>query len=435
MQLSKWAERALNGHLSYNEKGMSLSKADIQGLIEKATPESETLEFKRELPAKGTDVDPWSKGSDRIGDYARDRLLKEIIALANTSGGRLIIGIDESDEEPARAKEIRPIQRCALLAERLAQQIDSLVDPVLPIMKTYAVPLGAEDGVVVIDVGRSPQAPHRHSTTGQVFVRRGTRTATLGMREVQDLTLLRFIGQMPAKAELERLAKEWAKRVSVHASAFPGIGYSVRIAVVPTLGGLNLDDLRGRTEWQGLWVDTRVGDLETEHQLAWPISGMNEAPCLGGVLQYIAGHQAVSRRIFRSGSVQVESTWQLEAGPSTVFSPWVLMPLASALWAWEGYKSLTNAVGVEATVECDVRTWGDDFQFGVHNPATRYLNRTYPLPPGGIEVRGHSYTTRDDIPGLFFGVARDLHNACGADLTAHSFSLRSIGTHRFVSPG
>lgn len=410
---------------------MTLTKADLQTLVEKATPESETLEFKRELPAKGTEADPWVKGADRIGDYARDRLLKEIVALANTTGGRLIIGVDESDEHPARAREIRSLPRCALLAERLGQQIDSLVDPAIPIVRTYSVPVDGEEGVVVIDVGRSSQAPHRHGTTGQVYVRRGARTATLKMREVHDLTLLRFIGHTPVKDELERLAKEWAKRVSTHATAFPGVGYSVRIAVVPTLGGLSLDELRGRAEWQGLWVDTRVADLDTEHQLVWPISGMNEAPCLGGILQYIGGHQSVARRIFRSGSVQVESTWQLDAGPSTIFSSWVLMPLASALWAWEGYKSLTNAIGVEATIECDVRAWGDDFQFGVHDPATRYLKRTYPLPLEVIEIRGHSYMTREELPDLFFGVARDLHNACGADLSPNSLKLRAIGTHRF----
>ena len=56
---------------------------DIEALIANAASESTTLEFKRDLPG-GT-------------DDAKREFLADISALANTSGGDLLYGIEEQD--------------------------------------------------------------------------------------------------------------------------------------------------------------------------------------------------------------------------------------------------------------------------------------------------------------------------------------------------
>src|ERR1035441_2198211 len=61
--------------------------ADIEALIANAASEGTTLEFKRELPG----------GSDD----AKREFLADVSALANTSGGDILYGIDEEDGSAA----------------------------------------------------------------------------------------------------------------------------------------------------------------------------------------------------------------------------------------------------------------------------------------------------------------------------------------------
>lgn len=74
--------------------------SDIESLIESKIPEGEQVEFKEELPARDRS-DPWMSGRDKIGDRAKNELLKEAIAFANGHGGVLLLGISESDTKPA----------------------------------------------------------------------------------------------------------------------------------------------------------------------------------------------------------------------------------------------------------------------------------------------------------------------------------------------
>ena len=90
--------------------------ADINRLIQEKVIEGIHIEFKESLPSrKGND--PWIEGKDKIGDYARNEILEEIVAFANAYGGVLCIGIIESDDTPAYAKGINAIPKCKDLAE------------------------------------------------------------------------------------------------------------------------------------------------------------------------------------------------------------------------------------------------------------------------------------------------------------------------------
>jgi predicted HTH transcriptional regulator len=60
-----------------------ISAADIQELIDNAVCETTTLEFKQELPGGGDD--------------AKREFLADVSALANTSGGDLLYGVEEDN--------------------------------------------------------------------------------------------------------------------------------------------------------------------------------------------------------------------------------------------------------------------------------------------------------------------------------------------------
>src|SRR6266851_7153866 len=94
-----------------------LTREDLETLCAKKWPESQNVEFKRGLSAENG-LDPWYKDG-KVGDYAKRKLFREIVALANSSGGRLFLGVDESTEKPPVAENLSPIPRCHDLAESL----------------------------------------------------------------------------------------------------------------------------------------------------------------------------------------------------------------------------------------------------------------------------------------------------------------------------
>ena len=83
-------------------------------------PESENVEYKREL----SQGEAWASRLE-LTDLSKRKLFKELVAFANTSGGRLFLGIGETPDKPPRAEEIYPVPRCGDLADRLEQALAS----------------------------------------------------------------------------------------------------------------------------------------------------------------------------------------------------------------------------------------------------------------------------------------------------------------------
>lgn len=172
----------------------SLIAADIDQLCADQAAEGTELEFKSDLPNRaGRGADPWHAGGG-IGDYARNEIAEEIIAFANTFGGAVCVGIDETTDHPKRAKAPRPISRVHELARRLRQAVHDIIDPPLPVLEAIGVECGpsAGAGIVILRVPPSRRRPHRHLVSKEVFVRRADETARIPMREIQELTIQAF---------------------------------------------------------------------------------------------------------------------------------------------------------------------------------------------------------------------------------------------------
>ena len=179
--------------------------SDIISLIDSEVPEGEQVEFKESLSTKGGSNDPWMVGKNKIGDQAKDALLKEAVGFANAYGGAVLLGIGESEAKPPVAARIVPIQRCADLVERLKLVFRDRVEPQLPRIDIFAVPTEGESGVVIIRVGRSRLAPHRVTRTLVCPIRRSDRCEEMSMREIQDMTL-------NVSRRLERLERRLSER-------------------------------------------------------------------------------------------------------------------------------------------------------------------------------------------------------------------------------
>jgi hypothetical protein len=167
----------------------ALTPDDIDRVWKEELRESDVVEFKEALSAKNG-RDGWHDGANKIGDVARDKIINEVIAFANAHGGTLILGIEETDDKPPRAKRVSPIPRCADLAGRLALMLRDLIEPPLaPFPAVVPVVMDGNAGVVALQVTASRNAPHRHSSNLESYVRRGEHTQRMTMREMQDLTL------------------------------------------------------------------------------------------------------------------------------------------------------------------------------------------------------------------------------------------------------
>lgn len=85
-----------------------LTFAEVEALVADEVAEGQMVEFKADLPARSAAHDPWHDNQERIGEKARNELLSEVIALANSDGGHLVLGIAESDAAPPVAARITP---------------------------------------------------------------------------------------------------------------------------------------------------------------------------------------------------------------------------------------------------------------------------------------------------------------------------------------
>ncbi|MDN2669780.1 ATP-binding protein [Janthinobacterium sp. SUN026] len=143
----------------------SIDENYLRQLCEDACPESETLDFKRQLPSKA--------------DHDKTEISKDICALANSEGGVIIYGIDEKD---GVASLICPItsETADSALRRIAQTTDSGIEPRVPSVRTRAIDV--EGGyVVVIRVEASYDGPHcvRSNSNRRFVMRNGTTTTDM----------------------------------------------------------------------------------------------------------------------------------------------------------------------------------------------------------------------------------------------------------------
>lgn len=161
----------------------TLTRTDVESVI--GWPESLQVEYKRDLPGKDGRPDPWLTGG-KVADFAKEKLFKEIVALANTSGGHLVIGVAETKEGPPTADGISPIPRCVDLAERLEASAQS-IDPPIPVLLVRGIQTAdGGSGVVLFRIPASRAAPLR-SIDRECYIRRGTHSVPIDMRGIRDL--------------------------------------------------------------------------------------------------------------------------------------------------------------------------------------------------------------------------------------------------------
>lgn len=118
---------------------------------------------------------------DMKTESGKKELAKDIIAIANSQGGRghLVIGIED------KTKRVVGIDHDDYCEERVQQILSNRSDPPINIRVEYITYEGKE--LLVITVFRSYKKPHQMRQTGAFYIRRGSTTDTASRQEIAEM--------------------------------------------------------------------------------------------------------------------------------------------------------------------------------------------------------------------------------------------------------
>lgn len=150
----------------------------FEQLVREQQEEGLYLEFKTLV---GTSAGSLTKEDRRL-------VAKAICGLSNAEGGLLITGIATKKVDGLdTACALQPLADVAALRNRLASAIPEMLNPVPSAIAVDAIPADqAGSGFLIVQVPRSPAAPHMSIPHHQYFRRRADSTTVMEHGEVRD---------------------------------------------------------------------------------------------------------------------------------------------------------------------------------------------------------------------------------------------------------
>ena len=410
-----------------------IGTAEIQALIDSEVPEGEQIEFKKEPPGEEGKSDPWMDGG-KIGNYAKNRMLKEVVAFANAYGGVLVIGIDEdrSGVEPAVASEIRPVPRCKALADSLKLVFRDRVEPQLARIDIAGIPTKDDgSGVVIIRVGKSRLAPHRVTRTLICPIRRADRSEEMTMREVQDMTLNVSRGLQGMKERLSERSERFQEEFSRIESREDKFG--IRLTAVPVADEIRIDSVfrqgtivkRFDMSWRAIVQRIPNGERSLKDPPDFPSSfwqpllrgarAERDAP-IPGFLPSYNGY----REIYCDGLVELGLVSLADERAYLLDPDWPIVMFANvALWA-DHVRKQEDVPTLEYAVEVETRNLGNA---GFVSKPASYWRLS---PPKLVNAKFPTYPLNDseEIVALLARFYRDFWNSMGKDAGDVDFAFR-----------
>nr|WP_233285659.1 ATP-binding protein [Bradyrhizobium acaciae] len=387
------------------------------------------MEFKGTLPFVPTRGQPaavadrWIEKGDRVGEYARDQVLSELVAFANADGGTLVLGVHETKDEPRRAERLEALPNCEELAKRFLDAAEDVVEPRLPSIEIRAVAASdAGDGYVVMRVGKSLAGPHRLTTTREFYVRRGERASKMNVREITARTLeLARIGDRieavfaerheAAGAAYQTLLRgssgkptDWVKPLLVRVTAMPTIPQNIPIV----------------TQRPDLWWIGRGFTMSVdgnEYKCSYPARSFNQRPSVrlrSLVCDVADQEEGISRLVRADGLVEFRlihpARAAMRGSDSRVYFSWIISLVVGAVAQVECLRTQLAWDAVEYGLEAQIWStpplgifWNDDgYSSG--------LSLRADLPLG---LPRYSLASGEDYDVLIATIVRDLMNSCG----------------------
>lgn len=404
--------------------------SNVQGLIDTEAIASGLLAFKRE-PTGGK----WAAEA-KLNDKARDGLLRDIIAFANTHGGTLHIGIEASDETPRRAKALNAVPRVVDLAERLGRAIRDCVEPPLtPSLTTLVTDEASGAGVLTVEVEPSPLAPHWNRNERRCYRRIDADSVEMSMLDIQSLALDRAATAADRDALFARRSAEAHTQLHVLRDdqgcrlkgwqpelAFPP-AYFIRGTVAPVMP-LRLAapitrrrDLRLTT--RPVYVVPQIPCVDQARPLAW--YGGAAADLFRPALREWRYDQAATapgsryRQTIGDGGV-IESLYLHTPAPPDVAKlpiDYLFTIALSLLFQAERLRTLTGHAGLPFELDVEIGTIGD---VGVDYFAEGARPGSLRFNAGTVRFPRYLVGAPSGFPAIADLLQMDVHNALGHHL-------------------
>lgn len=291
----------------------TITEADLQRLVDEGQGEDLQLEFKQELPGNSDD--------------GKKEFLKDVTAMANSSGGDIIYGIREdrsNQDEAGRAAELVGLGASGIGADAaklwMTGLLNSSVEERILGVAIRDVQLSTGGYALVIRVPKSWNAPHvvSHRNHWRFYARNSAGVYPMNVSELRAAFLLTdTLTQRLEEFRRERLREiteniypalsdtmNWAglkpsnskatrtSALVIHLQAFDSVkpGYAIDVADASNAGGERLElcggsgEPRRRLNFDGLHVSNNDGYLQVYR------SGVTEEVNLGELTNDIDGN-------------------------------------------------------------------------------------------------------------------------------------------------
>ena len=398
----------------FGKRPSDLTQEDIELLIKEQVQEGSQIELKVALPArKGQDA--WVSGEQKVGDYARNELLAEVIAFANAHGGWLFVGIKETDDHPKRAKDVAPLRNCAELADRLRLMCRDCIEPQVPVLEVAGIPFDEDSaGVVVFYIPQSRMAPHRHLVTKECYIRRADRTEKMTMREIQDLTLQveRGIGA------IERIFERKAQNHLESLNEFSGEtkqAFGIRATAVPTIP-LYLSPIHHNKEAQPPLI-TLSGTLGESgpYELFVPVSPYNWRPILRGTCASEEfDNLSCQLEVHCDGLIHYRFLARKSHDNYLIYVQWVMGIVSNIMCAVEKFRDAAGAPDVEFALEVEILVIGEPVGIGKYGRDI-FRDNLGPFPSSSTAFPRYSLGPREEFSDAMELFELDFWNAASVD--------------------
>lgn len=393
----------------------SIGKVHIEQLVSSQAEEGPSLELKRALATRDGQPDRWMRDQAAIGNVARDDLAKEVVAFANAYGGVIVLGIEETDDNPKRAHSVfEPlIPRVHDCAERLLQALRSVIDPPLPMLEARGVDVADGNGVIVVRVGASSSAPHGFGRPSNAYVRRGSNSEPLTMRDVQSIfferrTRLERISKIAEEQSALALAK--ATQWRTNKMIIPGSNQALDadIGLLFQLSLISSEDLG---------IDN-LPDLFHRKRVRYPQPSLNSLVDLPGWSdQWTRGYRSVSYGSGYSSKVSEINlradgviTFLLAHADNRFHQSWFSMILAQSFFLADWFRRWLGRPDVEFVVHGQFEKVG--------NPAIPQNNGHFDtwvgIPWESAAIGPYSLTSRSNFPATHDVIEREIWDLFGS---------------------
>ena len=154
--------------------------AEVDQLIKDQVQEDINLDYKdsRALFEKGNSIN-------------RNEIAKDVSAFANSGGGMLIYGVQETKNLPVRVDG--GVELALITRERLEQVINSNITPRIDNLRIVQIPVSATNFIYVVQVPKSYRAPHQEKNTKKYYKRYNFESVAMEDYEINDIRSRRRI--------------------------------------------------------------------------------------------------------------------------------------------------------------------------------------------------------------------------------------------------